>query len=414
VEAWSCRKDLNHPSTAVDGISWKRLTARWYLDRLISIRYNPLSPRQQVAVKNSLPFAVSKGEEPTFGVLEETGNSMATQMAITPERIMQLGLGFWASKTLLSAIELEVFTKLSERPATAQELTSILQLHQRSARDFFDALVSLGMLGREGDKYQNTADTEEFLVKEKAGYIGGLLEMANERLYPFWGSLTEALRTGLPQNEMKTGGAGLFDAIYGDPERLRLFLGAMTGLSMGASRAIAEKFPWENYKSVVDVGGAQGGLLVQLGLAHLHLRGFNFDLPVVEPIFTEYVKHHRLSDRFSFLSGDFFKDALPPAEVITMGHILHDWSLDDKRMLLDKVYQALPDGGALIVFEALIDDERRQNTFGLLMSLNMLIETPGGFDYTGADCSQWMRDAGFRESRVEHLIGPDSMVVGFK
>jgi len=253
-----------------------------------------------------------------------------------------------------------------------------------------------------------------FLDSSKLSYLGGLLEMANERLYPFWGSLTEGLRTGLPQNELKTGGAGLFETIYGNPERLRLFLGAMTGLSMGASQAIAQKFPWKNYHTVVDVGGAQGGLLVQLCLAHPHLSGINFDLAVVGPVFEEYAAAHGLKDRLSFQTGDFFNEPLPVADVITMGHILHDWNLDEKGMLLGTAYQALPEGGALIVFEALIDDERRQNAFGLLMSLNMLIETPGGFDYTGKDCSGWMREAGFRETRVEHLMGPDSMVVGIK
>ena len=183
---------------------------------------------------------------------------------------------------------------------------------------------------------------------------------------------------------------------------------------MGASQAIAEKFPWRDYKTVVDVGGAQGGLLVQVCLAHSHLTGTNFDLPVVGAIFEEYAASHGLKDRLSFQPGNFFNEPLPPADVITMGHILHDWNLDEKRMLLDKAYQVLPEGGALIVFEALIDDERRQNAFGLLMSLNMLIETPGGFDYTGQDCSKWMGEVGFRETRVEHLIGPDSMVVGIK
>ena len=334
--------------------------------------------------------------------------------AITPESIMQLGLGFFGSKTLLSAIELGLFTALAKGPLSAAELTARLKLHSRSARDFFDALVALGMLEREGDLYRNTAATDMFLDSSKLSYLGGLLEMANERLYPFWGSLTDGLRTGLPQNEMKTGGAGLFEAIYGNPGRLRLFLGAMTGLSMGASQAIAQKFPWKNYQTVVDVGGAQGGLLVQLCLAHPHLSGSNFDLAVVGPVFKEYVAAHGLKHRLSFQTGDFFKEPLPAADVITMGHILHDWNLDEKRMLLGKAYQALAEGGALIVFEALIDDERRQNAFGLLMSLNMLIETPGGFDYTGKDCSAWMREAGFRETRVEHLAGPDSMVVGIK
>ena len=339
---------------------------------------------------------------------------MAMEIAVTPERIMQLGLGFMGSKTLLSAIELGVFTELANGQLSLQQLTENLGIHTRSARDFFDTLVALGFLGRDDDKYRNSPDADLFLVRGKLTYLGGMLEMANERLYPFWGSLTEGLRTGQPQNEIRAGGAGLFDSLYGDPERLRLFLGAMTGLSLGASRAIAEKFPWEDYRTVMDVGGAQGGLLVQLCLAHQHVRGSNFDLPVVGPIFEEYVKTNGLSDRLSFLAGNFFDDPLPTADVITMGHILHDWDLDQKRMLLDKAYRALPRGGALIVFEALIDDDRRQNAFGLLMSLNMLIETPGGFDYTGQDCAQWMRDAGFSSTRVEHLAGPDSMVIGIK
>jgi SAM-dependent methyltransferase len=339
---------------------------------------------------------------------------MAMPSTVNPDKIMQLGLGFWGSKTLLSAIEIGLFTELGNGPLTAQELTDRLKLHPRSARDFFDALVSLGMLERDNEVYTNTAETDHFLVRDKLSYLGGMLEMANERLYPFWGSLTEGLRSGEPQNEIKTGGAGLFEAVYGDPNRLRLFLGAMTGLSMGAAIAIAEKFPWKAYKTVADIGGAQGGLLVQACLAHPHLTGTNFDLPMVGPIFNEYVAAQGLSGRLSFTPGNFFEEPLPTADVITMGHILHDWNLDEKRMLLQKAYRALPEGGALIVFEALIDNERRLNTFGLLMSLNMLIETPGGFDYTGKDCSQWMRDAGFRETRVEHLVGPDSMVIAIK
>jgi hypothetical protein len=270
------------------------------------------------------------------------------------------------------------------------------------------------MLRRADGLYSNSPETDLFLDRAKPSYIGGMLEMANERLYPFWGNLTEGLRTGLPQNEIRTGGAGLFDALYSDPQRLRLFLGAMTGLSLGAAMAIAAKFPWANYKTFVDVGGAQGGIPVVVARAHPHLTGANFDLPQVQPIFEEYAAAQGLGDRLKFLPGSFFTDDLPRADVLVMGHILHDWNLEEKRMLLDKAYKALPERGALIVFEALIDDDRSKNAFGLLMSLNMLIETPGGFDYTGADCCQWMRDAGFRETRVEHLAGPDSMVVGIK
>lgn len=237
--------------------------------------------------------------------------------------------------------------------------------------------------------------------------------MCNARLYKFWGSLTEGLRTGMPQNEVKQGG-NFFAALYADPVRLEGFLKAMTGLSSGAARAIAKRFPWKRYQTFVDVGCAQGGVPVQVALAHPHLTGGGMDLPVVQPIFEAYVREQGLEKRLQFHEGDFFSDSLPQADVIIMGHILHDWNLEEKRMLLKKAYDALPKGGALIIHEALIDDDRKANALGLLMSLNMLIETPGGFDYTGADCRGWMKDAGFRKSYVEPLAGPDSMVVGVK
>lgn len=333
---------------------------------------------------------------------------------VTPDRIMQLGLGFWATKTLLSAVELGLFTELARGPMPLDALSGRLDLHPRAARDFLDALVSLRMLERDDEGvYRNAPEADMFLDRAKPSYMGGMLEMANTRLYTFWGSLTEALRTGKPQNEAKRGG-NFFEALYADPERLEGFLSAMTGLSLGAARAIAEKFPWSDYKTFIDIGGAQGGLPVQVALTHSHLTGGIFDLPAVGPVFESYVAKHKLSGRLHFHPGDFFNDPLPTADVLVMGHILHDWNLEEKRMLLKKAFDALPVGGALIVYEALIDDDRRENTFGLLMSLNMLIETPGGFDYTGADCSQWMREVGFRQTRVEHLVGPDSMVIGFK
>jgi hypothetical protein len=328
---------------------------------------------------------------------------------------MQLGLGFWGSKALLSAVELGLFSELAKGPLGAAELAGRLRLHPRSAHDFLDALVALGMLRRDGTNYSNTPETDLFLDRAKPSYIGGILEMANARLYPFWAKLTDGLRTGKPQNEITAeSGGGLFDALYADPARLKQFLASMTGLSLGAARAMAAKFPWKDYKSFFDVGCAQGGLPVQVALANPHLRGGGFDLPSVQPVFEEYVRSFDLEDRLRFRAGDFMKDALPQADVLVMGHILHDWDLEQKRMLIAKAYEALPAGGAFIVFEAIIDDERRQNAFGLLMSLNMLIETPGGFDFTGADCRRWFKEAGFRESRVEHLAGPDSMVIGIK
>lgn len=334
--------------------------------------------------------------------------------APSPEKIFQTGLAFWSSKALLTAIELGVFTLLGEGALDAEALRERLGLHLRSARDFFDALVAMGFLLRSDGRYANTPETGVFLDRRKPSYIGGMLEMANLRLYPFWGHLTEALRTGQPQNEVKNGGPGLFEMLYADPARLRGFLSAMTGVSRGANMAIAHRLPWSQYKSFVDVGTAQGDLAVQIAVVNPHLRGTGFDLPPAAPIFADHAQAFGVSDRVRFEPGDFFKQDLPKADVVLMGHILHDWDLPTKKMLIRKAYEALPPGGAFVVYEALIDDDRSQNASGLLMSLNMLIETPGGFDYTGADCSGWMREAGFSSTRVESLVGPDSMVVGIK
>ena len=327
---------------------------------------------------------------------------------------MQVGLGFWASKTLLSAVELDVFSTLAKAPADLPTIQRKLALHQRSARDFLDALVALKLLERSNGIYSNTTDTALFLDRAKPTYIGGILEMANARLYGFWGSLTDALHTGELQNESKGGGDNFFAAIYADPERLRGFLRAMSGISAGAAHAIAANFPWVNYKTFMDLGSAQGMVPATLARVHSHLTGIGFDLPPVKPVFEEFISHLGVDDRVQFHSGNFFEDPLPKVDVIVMGHILHDWDLTQKKMLLGKAFDALPKGGAVIVYDAVIDDDRRKNAFGLLMSLNMLIETTGGFDYTGADCQAWMRDAGFSKTRVEPLVGPDSMVIGLK
>lgn len=336
------------------------------------------------------------------------------QQALSPDKILQTGMAFWASKSLLSAVEMGVFSELAQGPQSFESLQSRLQLHPRSARDFLDTLVALGFLQRNADIYANTGETDLFLDRKKPSYIGGILEMANHRLYPFWSHLTEALRTGLPQNEIRSGGAGLFENLYADPQRLKEFLGAMTGVSRGANLGIARAFPWKDYQTFVDVGTAQGDLAVQIALANPHLQGSGFDLPEVAPIFAEYVASNGVSNRLGFKPGDFFKHDIPQADVVLMGHILHDWDLPTKKMLIQKAFDALPTGGALIVYEAIIDDDRSQNAFGLMMSLNMLIETPGGFDYTGSDCAAWMKAAGFTRTRVEHLVGPDSMVIAIK
>jgi hypothetical protein len=333
---------------------------------------------------------------------------------VTHDRIMQLAMGFTASKVLFSAVELGVFQALNDGPLDATQLRTRTGIHERSARDLFDALVALGLLHRDDSGlYSNTTEADHFLNPAKPQYIGGIIEMFNARLYGFWGSLTEALRTGEPQNEARQGG-DLFTALYQDPLRLEGFLRAMTGVSLPSAQALGKVFPWDKVHTVIDIGAAQGCVPVQLALAHPHLTGGGFDLPAVGPTFSKYIASHGLSDRLRFLPGDFLADPLPHADVLVMGHILHDWDLPTKRLLLKKAHAALEKGGSLIVYELMIDDERRQAVPGLLMSLNMLIETRGGFDYSGADCIGWMKEAGFSDAHVVPLAGPDQAVIATK
>ena len=331
------------------------------------------------------------------------------------DRIEQVAFGFMASKVLFSAIEFGLFTELAKGPVDAPAIRQRLGLHPRSVRDFLDTLVALGMLDRRGEIYSNTAETDFYLDRAKPTYIGSLFgSLWNGREYRLFESLSDGLTSGKPQNEIKRGEDDWVEAMYATPERLRMFLQAMTGHSLPSAMAIAQKFPWSKYSTFADIGPAEGCLLVQVALANPHLTGEGFDLPTIGPIFEQYVASFGLHDRIRFRAGNFFTDPLPSADVLVMGMILHDWNLEIKRTLLKKAYDALSKGGALIVYEHLIDDDRRSNTAGLLMSLIMLLETQGGFDYTGADCCGWMRDEGFSETYVEQLTGIESMVVGIK
>jgi hypothetical protein len=337
-----------------------------------------------------------------------------TRAAIEPSHIMDVGMGFWASKVLLSAVELELFTALGAGGMTAEQLAAALALDGRAIPDLPDALVALELLEREDGVYRNTEAGAVFLDKASPAYIGGMLEMANARLYPFWGDLTDALRTGEPQNEIKRTGKPLFEELYADEAKLEQFMGAMTGLSAGPFTALAEAFDFSAYETLCNVGGATGQLSIIVANRHPSLRCTTFDLPAVEPIARRTIEAAGMSDRVTAVGGDFFADPLPKADVITMGMILHDWNLENKQRLIRAAYDALPDGGAYIVIETLIDDARRENLFGLLMSLNMLIEFGDAFDYTGADFDGWCKEAGFRRTEVLPLAGPTSAGIAYK
>jgi hypothetical protein len=337
---------------------------------------------------------------------------------ITPDHIMQTGMGFWASKVLLSAVELGVFAELAGGPKTGPEIERALGLHPRSTYDFLDTLVALGLLARDGNgaagRYRNTAETAVFLDPRSPRYIGGILEMANARLYRFWADLTPALKTGKPQNEIKYTGRSMFDELYANPARLEQFMNAMSGLSAANFAALAETFDFSHYSTLADIGGASGQLSCLVASRHPHLSCRSCDLPVVKPIAERNIAKQGLSERVRVDVVDFLQDEFPSADVITMGMILHDWNLAHKKMLIAKAFRALPKGGVLIAIENIIDDDRRKNAFGLLMSLNMLIEFGDAFDFTGGDFAGWCREAGFSSCEVRHLAGPASAAIAYK
>ncbi len=337
---------------------------------------------------------------------------------LSPAPILQIGMGFFASKALLSAVELGLFTKLGGESRTAAELERELGLHPRATFDFPDTLVALGRLARDGDgagaRYANTPATALYLDRSSPRYIGGILEMANARLYRFWADLTPALKTGQPQNEVKHSGRPMFDELYADPARLEQFMNAMSGVSMANFEAFADKFDFAPYTTMADIGGATGQLSAIVAGRHPHLACASYDLPVVKPIAERRLAEAGLAERVAAEEIDFFKDEFPKADLITMGMILHDWNLEHKKMLIAKAFRALPEGGALVAIENLIDDPRRENAFGLLMSLNMLIEFGDAFDFTGADFTGWCLEAGFSRCEILPLGGPASAAIAYK
>jgi hypothetical protein len=343
---------------------------------------------------------------------------MTTQL--TPARILETATAFWPAKVLLSAVELGLFTELASGARTNSELAGKLGILAQRSADFFDALVAMGFLNREGEgaaaRYANTPETDLFLDRNKPSYTGGMPEMLNARLFGFWNGLTDALRSGRPQNEVKGGGQPVFAALYADEARLEQFLGAMASLQVGNFNVLANRFDFSKHRTVLDVGGANGLLCRVLAGRHPHLALTSFDLPPVSPIARREIAKASLMSRIEVVSGDFFADPLPAADVIVMGNILHDWNEGGKRQLIEKAYASLPAGGALIAIENVIDDARRQNAFGLLMSLNMLIEfgADGGFDYTGAQFDGWCRGAGFSSTEIVPLTGPTSAAIAYK
>ncbi|WP_329081885.1 MULTISPECIES: methyltransferase [unclassified Streptosporangium] len=325
-----------------------------------------------------------------------------------PAEIIQLGkTAFCTAKVLLSALELRVFAVLAEQPLTEPQLRERLGLHPRASRDFFDTLVALGLLVREGERYSNTPVTGRFLDPGEPAYVGGFLERSDRILYPAWGDLTEALRTGKPRVD------NAFREMLEDPARLSSYLGMMDALSTMLAPLIANSFDWKSVKTYADIGGARGNLVSRVAREHEHLDVHVFDLPPMEKAFHAHTELLGVADRATFHPGDFFADPLPEADVLTIGHVLHNWSPAERRVLVEKAFQAVHPGGALIVYDRMLADEPTDPE-NLVISLDMLLTTEGGSEYPVGECREWMEEAGFTVESVKPLGDHDTLIVARK
>jgi hypothetical protein len=312
--------------------------------------------------------------------------------------LMALSTSFWAFKTLAAAHELDLFSRLAGGPGTtAGELAQALGLHPRPAEMLLTGCAALGLLEKTDGRYRNTPLSEAYLVKGKAYYFGGFVQMADKRLYAGWGKLAEALRTNRPTTWDPAVHSSLFDGE--DPVMLALFWEAMHSLSMMTAHKLGEAVDLCDFRRLLDIGGGSGAYDIELCKQYGELRATVFDLPHVAAIAAGKIIEAGLTDRIETAGGNFFEQLPGDHDVHLLSMILHDWDEAKNRALLRRSFEALPSGGAVVISELLVNDEKTGPAPAALMSLNMLIETEGGRNYTPAEYSAWLDEAGFR--RVE-------------
>lgn len=340
----------------------------------------------------------------------DTVGGKAPGATLEPADIKRLGNAFCHAKLLMSATELNLFGDLSEHgPSTAAEIAGRLGLHERGCRDYLYSLVALGLLDKVGDHYANTETAQAHLVPGAATYMGGFLNRANRMLYPAWGRLVDALRTGEPQ----TAAVGHLDRMLADPEQHEQYMRMMDSVNGLVAPLLASAYDFSVHRTLVDVGGCRGNLAARLVQAHPHLRAHVFDLPAMGEPLARHTGAMSLPNPIEFHGGDFFADPLPEGDVLIIGHVLHNWSPEQRATLVRKAFQAVRPGGALLVYDAMLDDEPT-DLARILVSLNMLLVTEGGSEYLTSECEQWMREAGFVEVCQRPLGTTDTLVIGRK
>jgi SAM-dependent methyltransferase len=337
--------------------------------------------------------------------------SDVTEQGAGPGALLGQAMAFQSAKLVLTGLEIGLFTLLSNGPATESQIRDGLSLHARGTSHFLLALVEVGALERSGDLFHNSPAVQRFLVPGNGdGYMGGFLTAANRVMYPAWGKLAEALRTGEPQAATYTGEADMFDQLYGNEAKKSDFVSMAEDASRPLIPALAKAFDWSGVSTVLELGGCRGNVLAHIVKAHPHLEGTVLDLPQLEPAFTEHMANLGMTGRLSFHSADFFNDELPQSDVLAIGHCMVDWTDDQRAALIKNVFPAVRPGGAFLVWDPIIVDGADSYLRNLIRSLNLQLMTPHGVNYRLEPFVDVLQAAGFAE--VTHTsIGNDVTLV---
>jgi hypothetical protein len=375
-----------------------------------------------------------------------TASSPRTTMQLSPDPIFQMITGFWVSKTLMTAVELEIFTKLSGNKAVnINEFQNMLDMQKRPAEVFATALVSLGLLNvtigkEEGGKgetgivnidehkrvYSNSQLSEVFLDKNKPSYIGDFIIMMDKHLYNRWDKLAVSLKTNQPVEAAATAegdnniSAGtMFDKAKSNQltEQMEMFTHAMYGVSVGPAMALPKIFDFSSYNKLMDIGGGSGVYAIEVVKQNPKTSAVVLELEPACRVADQYIKRFNLEGKIHTQVLDFFKDNLPTDyDVALLSHIIHFLDEEKDKILLKKIYDSLPNdrNSAIIISEWLLNDEKTGPVPSALMSLTMIVDQPQGRNYSFSEVSKMLTDVGFTNIEKRPLAGPAEIVIGYK
>jgi len=338
------------------------------------------------------------------------------QKSILPEPVPVVDLieAFRRSKAMFAAVSLGVFDLLEQGPNDLQTLARSLEVNADALERLLDSCVSLGFLKNAQARYSNLPVASSYLVRSSPNTLVGYILYSNAALYPLWGHLEDAVREGTHRWKQTFGtDQPIYDHFFKTDQARRDFVLGMHGFGQISSPPVVAAFDLSRFKRLVDVGGATGHLAAAACARYPSLRAAVFDLPVTIKVVREFIERAGFKDRIELIPGDFFRDPLPEADLYSVGRILHDWSEQKIRRLLGKVYDGLPRGGALLVAERLLDEDKTGPVASLMQSLSMLVCTEGK-ERTLSEYSALLKDAGFAEIQGYRTGAPLDAVLAVK